>query len=64
MSITNIQKLVDLISTSKAVYSEFKETQLKDNLMTAKGGFTEVEADAFIERYSIAENQGVRHHDP
>ncbi len=54
MSITNIQKLVDLISTAKAVYSEFGFVELKQNLMTEKGGFTEVEADAFIERYEIA----------
>jgi hypothetical protein len=29
MSITNIQKLVDLISTAKAVYSDFGFLELK-----------------------------------
>ena len=50
----NIQSLIDLISTSQAVYSKFDLAFLKENLQAKDGAFTAQEANAFVERYEIA----------
>lgn len=52
--VSNIQKLIDLISTSEAIYSKFNLTNLLQNLTSKDGGFTDIEAEDFVSRYEIA----------
>lgn len=60
MSITNIQKLAQLASTSLASYSYFNDesddelfVRLKENSDNGGVGMTEIQADAFRDQYSI-----------
>jgi len=54
---TNIDVLAQLISTAQAAYADFSVGSFRSALESSSGGFTEKEADEFIDNYGIAGRQ-------